>query len=146
MLSDFLFRVRQYAHENRGQIVRAFLIAAGAIFILLLVYFGIEELRRARYEKRVDALEALFRDADASAKDAERQADALKAAIDAKYDQIRDLEARAANAEAALRTSRQRVEPLKETYEKARDNPDIPADTTCADACTELARLGHPCK
>lgn len=146
MLSDFLYRVADYFHRNRARLIKWLLIAAAALLAVSLIHYGVEKWQRAKYEKRVNALERQFQKADAEAKAAEAKAHALADEIAVKETELRDLEARAASAEKAVRKTRTVYIPLKETYEKARNNPVVAADTTCADACAELARLGYECK
>jgi hypothetical protein len=147
MINDFLFRVRQYAYDNRAKLIRALLIAIGAIIFAALIWYGAEYVASGRLARKIAALEALERDASARAKEAEAEAETLKNAIEAKYAQIRAIQEQAARAETALMLARRNVEPLRKTYEQARSNiADIPADTTCADACKALAAVGFPCQ
>jgi hypothetical protein len=146
MLSNFLFRVAQYARENRARIVKALVIAAAVIVAVLLIVAGVERWKQWRYEKRVQALEQQFRDADAKAKDAQQRADAKQREIDAKQSELQFWEARAQAADNALRNAKQKVVTLKETYETIRYTP-MPGDpVSCADACSKLAAIGYPCK
>lgn len=146
ILSNFLFRARQYASDNCARLIRAFVIAAGALIVAALIYYGVESWQRSRFERKVNALEALYRDADARAKEAEAQAELLKRAIDDKYAELRELETRAASAETALRTARGKVVTLKEEYEtiRYRDVPDTPVSVEAA--CAKLAAIGYRCE
>src|SRR5262245_44316410 len=146
MIRNFLYRARDYIKQNRRRLIKAAVIIIALLITFLIVRALVERVQKARYEKRVEALEAQIGEANDRAREAERQAETLKAAIDDKYAQIRDLESRAKAAERNLRQTREIVAPLKETYEETRTNPDVPVDTTCADACKALAGLGHPCR
>ncbi|HEY7218995.1 MAG TPA: hypothetical protein VH985_11465 [Candidatus Binatia bacterium] len=145
-LSNFARRVGDFISQNRARLIRWLLILAGAVLVVALIYYGVERLQRWRYEQHVQALEKQFRDADARAKEAQARADAKQKEIDAKESELRELELRASAADAALRAARTAVAPLKEKYEEARNTPIDPADTSCADACTELAAVDHPCR
>src|SRR5262245_34034617 len=106
MLSNFLFRIAQYVRENRQRLIKALFIAAAALIIALLIYYGVERIQRAKYGKRVQALEKQFQDADAKAKAAQARADAKEEEIHAKEAELQDLEVRAMAAENALRSIR----------------------------------------
>src|SRR5262245_12641126 len=102
MLRNFLYRVGQYARENRAKLIKALLIAAAGVAAFLLIRAGVERWQRSRYEKHVHALETQIRKADAKAKEAEAHAAAIAHALEAKQAELRDLEARAKAAESAL--------------------------------------------
>lgn len=138
--------ILKYFSANRDKLIRAAVIAAAFLLLVLLIYYGVDYIQTARYEKRVAAADRAIAEADARAKEIEREAEILKDALSAKYSEMAAIRARAETAEARLRNARRIVTPLKETYEQARDNPVVPADTTCANACAELAGLSHPCK
>jgi hypothetical protein len=147
MLNDFLFRVRQYARDNRAKLIRAFIIAAGALLFAILIWYGAEYVASGKLLRKIEALEALERDASARAIEAEREAELLKAAILVKYDQVRELETRAANAETALRAARGKVITLKEEYETIRYR-DVPVDpVSVVDICSKLRdKLQYSCE
>lgn len=146
ILSNLLFRARQYAGDNRARLIRALVIAVGALIVAALIYYAVEQWQRGRFESRVRALEALERDASARAKNLEAEADALKSARDALEADARELEARAITAETALRNAKGKVITLKEEYEtiRYRDVPDTPVSVEAA--CAKLAGLGYRCE
>lgn len=145
-ISNFLRNLARYFRESRAKWIKFLLIVAAAIIAFLLIRAGVERWQKARYEKRVQALEGQIREADARAKDAEERAATIQTAIEAKYVELRDLKGRAEIAEANLRNARRSVAPLKEAYEQTRLTPMPADDAPCADACAELSRLGYPCK
>lgn len=138
--------ILKYLNANRDRLIKALVVAAGILLLVLLIYYGVDYVQTARYEKRVAAADKAIAEADARAKGIEREAEILKDALEGKYAQLNALRTRAEIAEGALKNARRIVTPLKEEYEEARTNPVVPADTTCAAACAELAGLGHACK
>lgn len=146
ILNNLLIHLGEYLSRNRQRIFKAFGIAIAALALFLLIVAGVEKWKRAKYEKQVNALEQQFKDADAKAKEAERQAEILKNAIDAKYDELRAIRDRAEASENRLRQTRTVYVPLKEDYEKVRNTPMPTGPVSCADICAELERLGFPCR
>ena len=145
-VSNFARRAGDWLQANHNRLIKWLVIAAAAILAFLLIRYAVEEWQRSRYEKRIEMLERQIFDADAKAQAAEARAGAIQAALELKYAELRDLGARAANAEKNMRQTRTVYLPLKEKYEQARDNPMPIADLSCADLCAELAGLGHPCR
>jgi uncharacterized protein HemX len=146
ILNNFLFRVGQAIRENRARLIKLLAIVAAAFVLAGLIYYGVELLHKARYEKRVQSLEKQFRDAEEQAKAADARADAKQKEIDAKQAELQFLAARANAADDALRNVRQRVVTLKETYENIRYVPMPAGPVSCADACRDLASVGYACK
>lgn len=146
-LSNFVHKVARYLRESRPLILKAVLLVVLALFILLAIRGIVEYVQKAKYEKRIDALEREYGTADARAKEMEQQAELLKRALELKYEQLEAIQRRAETAETNLRNARRSVTPLKEAYEETRNNINaVPADTTCADACRELSAAGYACK
>jgi uncharacterized protein HemX len=145
-LANFIRNLARYFSDNRARIIKAFLIAAAVIAAILLIVAGVERWQKARYETRVQALESQAQAADANAREAEQQANAIAHLLEAKQTELLELETRADAAETALQNTRRYVAPLKEAYEQARTAPMPATPISCADACTELAGLGYPCK
>lgn len=146
MLNNFLIRIGDALSRNRRTVIKWLLIAAAAMLILAVVYYGVEQLQRSRYEKKVQALEKQFQDAKAEAKAAEDRADAIQVAIETKYEELRHVRIRAAETETLLRNAKTNVVTLKEVYEEIRNNPMPTVDISCADACRQLAAVGYPCQ
>lgn len=146
IIRNFLYRIEQWERDNRAKIIKVLAVASAALFVAYLIFAGVERLQRARYERRVNALEQQFRDADAKAKDAEARADAKAKEIDAKQAELQFLEARADAAEKRVSQTRARVVTLKETYENIRYVPMPAGPVSCADACAELAAVGYACR
>lgn len=146
MLRNFLFRIRQYASDNRAKVIKWLLIAAAAFVLLWTVFYIVENVQRWKYEKQVQALDRQMKDLDQQAKDAEARAEVLKRAIDQKYAEIQFLEARANTAEAKLRDTKQKTITLKEAYETIRYVPMPVGPVSCLDACASLAAVGYPCR
>lgn len=122
------------------------LIASAAVFVLALIYYGVEEWQRGKYNSKITALESLVHANEAKAAEVEREAETLKNALEGKYAELNKLRSRAEIAEDALRNTRRNVKPLKEAYETIRLVP-VPTDpVSCADACKQLAAIGYPCK
>jgi uncharacterized protein HemX len=145
-ISNFGRRIADLIKQNRARLIKLALIVAAILAATIALYLSIEKIQSWRYEKRVQALEKQYQAADARAKELEAQAEATRQAIDSKQAEVQFLEARAQDAEKKLQQVRTIVLPLKETYEQARNTPVAAADTSCADVCAELARLGHPCQ
>lgn len=147
MLSNFLFRVRQWAYENRARLIRILLTVAAILALVFLIFAAVEKIQSWRYEKRVQALEKQFNDADAKAKAAEARAAKLEFEIDARKAELKDLQLRADAADAALKTAQGKTKILKEVYENTRIVPVPFTPISCPDACTEIERLvGYSCK
>lgn len=146
IISNFLYRLGQWARENRAGLIRAIVIAAAAFALFFVGWYGVEEIQRRSYERGVAAKDKQFREADARARKHQANADALKVEIEAKDAKIAKLEKDSTAAKVVYERTKTVYVSLKDEYEKARDNPDVPADTTVADACTELAAIGHPCR
>jgi len=146
MLRNFLFRIEQYARENRARLIKWLLRLTATLIALLLIVAGVERFKQWRYEKHVQALDQQIRDADARVEKLEAENADLKGEIAAKKAEARDLEIRAKAAESALESIRNVNVTLKGDYEKARSVPVAPADTSVASVCAQLARLDHPCR
>lgn len=146
MLNDFLYRIGQWGRENRARLIGAVLIAGGAIVLALLIRYGVERIQQWSYERGAAAKDQEFREADTKAKLHQARANALEAQIAAKDARIIELEKESVAAKVVYEKTRTVYLPLKETYEEARDNPDVPVDISCADACRELAAVEHPCR
>jgi cell division protein FtsB len=146
MLRNFLFRIEQYARENRARLIKWLLRLTATLIALLLIVAGVERFKQWRYEKHVQALDQQIRDADARVEKLEAENADLKGEIVAKKAEARDLEIRAKAAESALESIRNVNVTLKGDYEKARSVPVAPADTSVASVCAQLARLDHPCR
>lgn len=131
---------------QRRTVLTFLLVAAAAVLALWLMRLGVERWQHARYEKRIEALETQIREADAKAKDAEARAKAAAEAAEAKEVELRDLRLRADAAESNLQTTRQKVVPLKEAYDRARNTPVPTTPVSVSEACRELAAAGYPCQ
>jgi outer membrane murein-binding lipoprotein Lpp len=146
IIRNFLFRAGQYLRDNQARLLRILFYALIALAAVFLIAGGVSRWQKWRYEKRVNALEDKFHEASGHAKELQREADELKHKLDAKQSEVQFWEARSEAAEQRMGETRVVYRTLKDTYEETRLNPDVPADTTCADACAELSRLGHACK
>src|SRR5688572_30026162 len=146
-ISNFGRRIADYLYQNRARLLRALVAATAALIIVALIFIGISRWKQWQYEKRVNALEKQFRDADAKAKAAETRADALKVEMGVREAELRNLEAQAQTLDAALKTARGRTITLKEAYETIR-YVDVPADVpvSVADACRDLAAVNYRCQ
>lgn len=140
---NFIRNAARHFSENRASLIRALLITAAAIAVVLLISAGVQRW----HEKRFQALEKQFRDADDRAKQAEARAANLEYEIEARKAELADLQAKADAADAALKTARQKTITLKEAYETIR-YVDVPAGTPVSveSACRELSGLGYECK
>lgn len=146
IISNFLYRVGQYAKENRARLINWLLILAAVIVGALLIYYGVERFHAWRFEKRVEALDKRYEKAEAEAKAAEALINALKTELRAKDALLEELDKQAAAAQKVVERTRTVYVSLKDEYEKTRDNPDVPVDISNCGACAELARAGHACK
>jgi septal ring factor EnvC (AmiA/AmiB activator) len=139
-------QILNYLRENRAKLIRAFIIAAGALLFALLIWCAAEYVASARSARKIAAAEAVEREASARAKSLEAEANELKAAKEALEIELRELESRAANAEDALRNARGKVVTLKEEYETIRYR-DVPTDpVSVVDICGKLSGLGYSCE
>lgn len=145
-LNNFLFRLRQYARDNRDKLIRALVIAAAALFLVLLIYYGVEKIQQWSYERGIRSVDAVVHAKEAEAKAHEARADEIAREIVIKEAIADEWEIRARAAEWKLAETGRAIAPLRKTYEETRDNPDIPADISCADVCARLAALGHACQ
>jgi Tfp pilus assembly protein PilV len=152
-VSNFFRRVADYLLLNRRRLIKWLLITVAGLASAGLLYYGVEAIHRARYEKQIQALEKQFQEADARAKQLKSEADALKRDLDAKQAQYQFLEAAAKAADVKLTQTRRTATPLKEAYEHARNDLPLPLPASvisCSDAraivCSELAAAGHPCR
>lgn len=146
ILNNFLFRVGQWARQNRTRLVRLILIVAAALILAGLIYYSVERFHAWRYEKAVEAKDKEFRAAETKINAAEAVITALKVEIAAKDALIEELDKQANAAQRVVEKTRTVYVSLKDEYEKTRDNPNVPADISNCGACAELARAGHPCK
>lgn len=146
MLRDFLFRVKDYGYRKRGELIKWGIIILLAAVALWAIWMGVEFIQSARYSKRVETLENEIKAAESRAKDAESRAEVIRQAIDQKYEELKQISARADAAEGKLRNTRSSVVTLKEEYETVRYVDRIIGPVSCLDTCEELARLGYPCK
>jgi hypothetical protein len=119
----------------------------GVIFlaVLYLGAVGWDRWTRAKYEQRMQALEAQVEAATSKAKQAEAAAAVLQREIDIKAVELEAVQARANAAETNLRQTRQLVVPLKEAYDRARLVPFPNTPVSIDDACAEARRLGYSC-
>lgn len=138
--------ILKYFSANRDRLIRALVVAAGILLLVLLIYYGVDYIQTARYEKRVAAADKAIAEADARAKAASDEAEILKDALEGKYAELVKLRSRAEIAEDALRNVRRVVVPLKKEYEEARNNPMPAGPVSCADACAVMASIGYSCK
>ena len=146
LIRNFLYRVGQYARENRARLIKWLLIAGTVVLLFFLGRYGVERIQQWSYEKGIQARDQQYREADARVKKLEAENANLKGEIQAKKAEARELEIRAAAAESALESIRTVNVTLKGDYEKARSIPVAPADTSIAGTCAQLARLEHPCR
>ena len=146
-IGNFLQHFGDWLGRNRRQLVRALVIASGAVLLVVALCYGVERWQAWKYERRVNALEKLRHDADAKAKAAESRADALKVEMGVREAELRNFEAQAQTLDAALKTARGRTITLKEAYETIR-YVDVPADVlvSVADACRDLAAVNYRCQ
>lgn len=147
IVNNFLFRVRQWARDNRRSLIRIGAILLMALIVAALLFVAVARWKDRQYQKRVQTLEKQFADAEGRAKEHEARANLLGYEIDARKAELADLQAKADNAEALLKSARAKTITLKEAYETIR-YVDVPADApvSVADACRELAAVEHPCK
>jgi flagellar biosynthesis/type III secretory pathway M-ring protein FliF/YscJ len=146
MLSNFLFRVRQYLGDNRARFIKWAIILAAAVLAIILIYGLVESVIKARYERRVQAYELELRDARERAKEAEARKAVIEAAIETKNAEIDKLEEMAALADKRLAQTRTIYLPLKEKYEEIRNTPVPDTPVSCTDVCAQLAELGYKCQ
>lgn len=147
-ISNFGRTLADWVRRNRGLLIRWFSIAAVSLAVLIAVVRAVEEIRHARYEKRVQALEKQFQEASAKATAAQARADDLGFKFQAKEAEAQHWQSLARAADEKMAKTGVRLVTLKETYENTRNAP-LPvslADASCADACRELSRLGYDCK
>jgi hypothetical protein len=145
-LSNFVLRVADYARNHRRQVIKLVTAVVASLVIAWLVIYAIERFQQWGYEKGVKALELKFNEAEAKAKAAEARAAGLEVLIKANEAEYADLKLKADAADSRLGQTTIVYRTLKEKYEETRDNPDIPACVSYADACAELAGVNHPCK
>lgn len=142
ILNNFLFRVRQWARENRASLIKWLLILLAVIVGALLIYYGVERFHAWRFEKKVEALDKRYQQKDAEIKAAEAVINALKTEIAAKDALLEELDRQAGAAQKVVERTRTEYVYLKGEYEKTRDNPLPAAPVSCADLRAELAALG----
>jgi len=146
LLSDFCRNLSRILRENKRIVWRAVLILLAALLVFLTIRGVVEWAQGRNYEKRVHALEAVIKDAEQRARDAEGRAAVIQEAIETKNAEINELEKQVAIADRKIQQTRTVYLPLKETYENTRIAPLPAAPVSCADICAELARLGYPCR
>lgn len=146
MLNNFLFRVKQFAYENRTRLIKWALILVAITLGAWLIYRGVEAIHNARYERKIRAFDAEFKAAETKAKDAEARADVIQRALEIKYAQQHELELRAQIAETKLKNTRASVVIEKENYETIRYLPLPATPVSCASACAELAAVNYKCQ
>ena len=145
-LSNFGRRVADYVRDNRVRLIKLALVVAAAVIVALLLQYAVEKFYAWRYEKAVNALDRKFSEAESKAKAAEAREKALKVQIETLKAKQQFLEAQAKAADKRLSETTIVYRTVKEAYEVVRDNPDVPACVSYADACKELAGLGFQCK
>jgi len=146
MLNNFIFRVGQWARDNRARLIKIALVVIASLFLAWLILYASERIQQAGYERGAHALEIKAQEASERAREAERQADILKMALSGKYGELVAIRERAETAERNLENARRATAPLKVIYEQAHNASDIPVDISDCGACAELARAGHACK
>jgi uncharacterized protein HemX len=147
MWSNFLFRVRQWAWENRARLIRFALILAAILLAVLLIFAAVEKIQSWQYEKRVQALEKQRRDAEDRAAAAEARKAELEKEMAAETARGEELKKQAKTLDAALKAAQGKTKILKETYETVRYVPIDPATPVSVEsACRELAAIGYECK
>ena len=146
MLSDFLTHLKDYIHNNRRRLAKILFYLALIVGAALLLYGIVDEYQKAKYEKRVNALEEQFQTAEAKAHAHEQAADALKTALDLKQSELQFLEARAAAAEKRVQQTRTVYVQAKENYDEIRNAPLPSTPVSCADLCKQLSELGYKCQ
>jgi uncharacterized protein HemX len=146
ILSNFLRRVADAVRRNRRALIKVVIAVVASLIIAWLVIYAIERFQQWGYEKGVKALELKFNEAEAKAKASEARAVALESLIKANEAEYADLKRRADAADARLGETTIVYRTVKERYETVRDNPDVPACVSYADACKELSRLGFECR
>ena len=144
MLSDFLTHLKDYIHNNRARLAKIIFIIALIIGAALLIYGIVDNIQRARYEKKINELDQQFKDVEAKAQAHEQVANALKTAIAVRDVEIEHLTAQGKAADRVLVKTRTEYVTLKENYDETRNVPVVPM--SCTDLCAELAALGYPCK
>jgi hypothetical protein len=147
MLRNFLFRIGQWAHDNRARLIRIGLILAAILAAVILIFAGVNRWKDRQYQNRIQTLEQDRQAADARSKQSQAAADEFQRLYEEEKARGREIEKRAAALDVALQTARDRTVTLKEAYETIRYLPIDPATpASVAAACTELAGLGYPCK
>jgi uncharacterized protein HemX len=147
MLSDFLFRVRQWVWENRARLVRVLLILAAILVAVFLIFSGIGWVKDRQYQNRIQTLEQDRQAADARSKQSQAAADEFQRLYEEEKARGREIEKRAELADAALQAAQGKTKILKEAYETIRYvdvSPDTPVSV--ADACRDLAAVQYSCK
>jgi len=147
MLRNFLYRLGEYARENRNKLIKFALIIVGALLAGFIIYGIAESIERSRYYKSLDEFDKRIEQAEAKAKALEQQAGILKTALIAKYARLAELELQAKSADVKLQKTRTVYMPLEKIYEEIRNAPALPAAAiSCADLCRQLSELGYPCE
>src|SRR5262245_20093451 len=131
LISNFCRRVADYVSQNKARLGKLIFILALIVGAALLLYGVVYSIQTARYEKRVNALDQQFKDAEAKAKEAEAKADAIARQLDAKQSELQFLEAQAKDADRRLQQTRTVYLPLKERYEETRIAPLPAAPVSC---------------
>jgi|SRR5882672_3085843 len=139
-------RLSAYFGGTGAKLIKIGAAMVAALLVFFAIRAGVEKWQAGKYEKHVQAMEQQVKDAEAKAQEAEQQASAIERILDAKQSELRDLQARADAAETNLRNARRSVTPLKEAYENTRNAPVSFTPISVADACIQLAELGHACQ
>lgn len=146
IVSNFLTRVSDAISRNRRNLIKVAIAVVGAVILAWLVIYAMERFQQWGYEKGVKAMDLKFNEEQAKSKAAEARAVALESLIKANEAEYADLKRRADAADARLGETTIVYRTVKERYETVRDNPDVPACVSYADACKELSRLGFECR
>ena len=146
MLSDFLTHLKDYIHNNRARLAKILFYLALIVAAALLIYAVVDEIQRAKYERRVNQLDQQFKEAEAKAQAHEQAAEALKNALQIKEVEYARLEAEGHAADKRMVQTRTVYVQAKENYEQVRATPIPSGPVSCADVCAELERLGYPCR
>jgi hypothetical protein len=146
MLANFLFRIRQYASDHRGKLIKVAIVVMGALILAWLIIYAMERFQEWGYDKGIKALDEKVLHYEAEAKAREAEAQILKNALQLRYAQLKAIQETVRTAEINLQNARHQSGQLKVIYEKTRDDSNIPVDISHCGACEELGLAGHPCK